>query len=171
MIRFVSSTSLSSLKSHLESFTEASEQDYAEGTGWDFPQEESPNTSIWNQEKSQVIPELIVEQNGNILFRQYDSDFVPPLKFTDIEELYSEGGLYFDLVHEVVNLKMARLKLLHKILTRRENFLQTVSRTEYCRFCGNRKMIKDAKNSFTTTPPRFISMILISLVTMDCIFI
>ncbi|KAI7854368.1 hypothetical protein BDC45DRAFT_535394 [Circinella umbellata] len=105
------------LNSHLESFTETSEQYYVKITGWDSPEEESPNTNTWNQEKSQVIPELIVEQNGNILFRQNDPDFIPPLKFTDTKELYNVVGFYFELVvHQVVNLKMTRLKLLHKTL-------------------------------------------------------
>ncbi|KAI7846773.1 hypothetical protein BDC45DRAFT_542547 [Circinella umbellata] len=66
---------------------------------------------IWNQERKKVVPELTVQHNGNTLYQVYDPDFIPPLKFTETNELNNEGGLYFDLVNEIVNQKMMQLKL------------------------------------------------------------
>ncbi|KAG2217125.1 hypothetical protein INT45_009342 [Circinella minor] len=83
-------------------------------------------TQIWNQGKTQVVPELTVHHNGNTLFQSYDPDFIPPLKFTDSNELLNEGGLYFDLVHEMVNLKMTQSGLLEKIKKARKHLANRI---------------------------------------------
>ncbi|KAG2214629.1 hypothetical protein INT45_003981 [Circinella minor] len=110
-----SSISSNSIKSHIESLSEVSDQYLPERAGWEFSCEENNNADIWNQDKTAIIPELTVQYNGSTLFQPYDPKFLPPLKFNDNEELYKENGYYFDLVHEVVNLKMTHIKLLQNI--------------------------------------------------------
>ena len=83
-----SSISSNSIKSHIESLSEVSDQYLPERTGWEFSCEENNNADIWNQDKTAIIPELTVQYNGNTLFQPYDPKFLPPLKFNDNDELY-----------------------------------------------------------------------------------
>ncbi|KAG2211735.1 hypothetical protein INT45_005429 [Circinella minor] len=110
-----SSISSNSIKSHIESLSEVSDQYLPERTGWEFSCEENNNADIWNQDTNTIVPELTVLHNGNTLFQTYDPNFIPPLKFNNDNGLYKESGFFFDLVHEIMNLKTTHMRLVQNI--------------------------------------------------------